>query len=525
MKRRTRLALALGGAAVVLGMQWLIHQPDGQHGPAGRGGAQAQAAHYRLGRIDFARCELKQPQSGQTTAAWCAPFVRPENPADAAGRRIHMRLALIRSTATHPAPDLVVFLAGGPGQSAVDSWPLIAPALRPVLEHRDVVLLDQRGTGRSHPLACPKAEHAAKLAREQRAGRARPPETAAQREARQAAETRACLAEIEQTADPRYFTTTDAVDDLIALRHALGDPRFDLVGVSYGTRVAQEYAMRDPKGVRSIVLDSVVPDTLILGEDIARNLQNALTADFGLCKAEPACMKAFGDPGADLATLRARIARHPPVVTYRDPTTNVERTRTLDERVLAGVVRIFAYSPLTAALLPLSLHQALAGHYAPLMAQSQLILGQVGRQIDVGMQATVLCTEDAPLLKPNPADEGTLLGARFIRDLQRQCAGWPRGRMPADFHRPLRSGIPTLILEGQYDPITPPRYGREVLAHLGDARLLIARGQGHSVIGAGCMPRLVGRFIARLRPKTLNASCLDALRPTPPFVNFNGAPP
>lgn len=523
MKRRTRLALALVGIAVVLGVQWRLHHPNLPHpGPDTAG---ARPAAYRLGRIDFTPCELKAPLSGQTTAAWCAPFQRPENPADAAGRQMHLRLALIRGTDAHPAPDLVVFLTGGPGESAIDDWPQVAPAFESVLEHRDVVLLDQRGTGGSHPLRCPKAEHAAELASKEQTASHKPRETPTQRQARQAAETQACLAEIEESADPRYFTTTDAVDDLIALRHALGDPQFDLVGVSYGTRVAQQYAMRDRAGVRSVVLDGVVPNSLIIGEDIARNLEDALKADFGLCEAEPACVKAFGNPYADLAKLRARIAQDPPVVTYRDPTTNVPRTRTLNEGTLVAVVRLFAYSPLTAALLPLSLHQALAGHYAPLMAQSQLIAGELGRSIGTHMQLAVICSEDVPLIESDPDANGTLLGTDFVRDLLQQCAGWPRGRMPADFHQPLRADIPTLILEGQYDPITPPRYGREVLAQLGDARLLIARGQGHYVMGAGCMPRLVGSFVADLQPRTLDARCLDALQSTPPFVSFNGATP
>lgn len=517
------MTLALGAAAVVLGAQWLLHDPGWQHGnPAA---VHAAPAHYRLGRIDFTPCELKAPLSGQTTAAWCAPFIRPQNPADPSGRKIHLRLALIRGSAARAAPDLVVFLAGGPGQSAVDSWPLIAPALKPVLEHRDVVLLDQRGTGGSHPLTCPKAERAAQRAREARIAAPAPRQGSVRPAVRREAETRACLAEIEKTADPRFFTTTDAVDDLIALRHALGNPRFDLIGVSYGTRVAQEYAMRDPSGVRSIVLDSVLPNSSIVGESIAVNLQHALEADFGLCKAEPACVKAFGDPATDLAELRKRIARDPPVVRYRDPTTNAEQKRTLDEARLTAVVRFFAYSPLTAALLPLSLHEAVEGHYAPMLAQSRLIAGQLGHQIEAGLELAVLCTEDVPLLKPDPAAKDTLLGARLIGELQRQCAGWPRGYMPADFHQPLHTDIPTLILEGQFDPITPPRYGKEVLAHLGDARLLIARGQGHNVIGAGCMPRLVGKFIADLEPKRLDAQCLDTLRPTPPFVSFNGSSP
>lgn len=527
MQRRARVALVLAGAVVLLGGQWLLQHQKGRRTEIRRG--HAQASHFRLGQIDFTSCRLKALESAQTTSAWCASFIRPENPADPSGRKIHLRLALIRSTAVRPATDLVVFLAGGPGQSAVDIGPEIPQFLKPVLEHRDVVLLDQRGTGGSHPLSCPEVEHATQAA-ERRRWSAHPMwrerETPADRHERQAAELRSCLAEIEKTADPRDFTTTDAVDDLIALRHALGDPRFDLVGVSYGTLVAQQYAMRDPAGVRSIVLDSVVPNTLIIGESVARNLENALKADFSLCDAEPACIKAFGNPFNDLEKLRARLIRHPVVVTYRDPITNRQRSATLNENTLARVVRLFAYSPQTAALLPLTLHQALTQHYGPLMAQSRLVAGKLGlSSINPFVGLSVICTEDAPWFKPKPTGKGTVLGRRFLRNLRRQCAIWPRGRVPANFHQPLRTDIPTLILEGQYDPITPPRYGREVLTHLGDARLLIARGQGHAVLGVGCTPRLVGEFIAHLKPRALDAQCLDTLRPAPPFVSFNGPTP
>ena len=522
MKRSIRITVALAVAAVVFAGQWFAHHFRGHRGSDP---GHTHAAHYRLGRLEFTRCQLKTPQSGQTTAAWCAPFAQPENPADPGGPKITLRLALIRSAAEHPAKDLVVYLAGGPGQSAINTWPLIAPALHSVLEHRDVVLLDQRGTGGSHPLTCPQVQHAVAIEAARWDTSAAKRESRKERHARQAAQIKSCLKEVEKTADPRYFTTTDAVHDLMALRRALGEPKFDLVGVSYGTLVAQQYAMRDPTGVRSMVLDSVVPNGVILGENIPRDLHQALMADFALCTAEPACRKTIGNPATDLTELRARLKRHDPLVHYPDPITNQMRSRTLDEDVLARVVRLFAYSPITAALLPLTLHEAVKGDYVPLMAQANLISGAVLPSMDVGMALTVTCSEDAPLLKPNPANKDTLLGTRFIRNLRAECALWPKGMMPADFHQPLHSAVPTLILEGQFDPVTPPRYGRQVLAGLRDGRLLIARGQGHNVIGAGCMPHLVGKFIAHLHPKRLNARCLKALEPMPPFVSFSGATP
>ena len=511
MKRSTRVALVLVVAALILGGQWLVKHAR-EHGSIS---SAAAAPSYRLGTLRFTPCDLRQPLSGATTAAWCAPFRVPENWAAPGGRQIALRLALIRSKAAQPAPDPVVFIAGGPGQSAVDSYPQVAPALEPLLQHRNIVLLDQRGTGGSNALECPRADKAAE------ARALQPGFDAAQVEA----DTRACLAEVEQKADPRYYTTTDAVRDLIALRKALGDPQFNLIGVSYGTRVAQQYALRDPGGVRSIVLDSVVPDTLVLGQDFARNLDAALKADFALCTGTPACAKAFGDPWTALLQLRDKLKAAPPMVSFPDPATFAPTMRALTADRLIGTVRLFAYSPVTAALLPLTLHAALAGDYAPLLGQSALIHREVGGSINGAMELSVVCSEDAALLKPDPRDAGTLLGAVFQQQLGAQCAVWPHGAMPADFHAPLKTATPVLILGGQYDPVTPPRYGEAVLKDLSDGRLLIARGQGHSVIGAGCMPRLVARFVKDLKPKTLDAQCLDALGPTPPFVNFSGATP
>ena len=526
MKRSTRLMLvALVGVAFV-GGHWLWRQRA--HWLAVP--AKTAAATYRLGTLAFTRCTLRQPQSGLATAAWCAPFTVPENWAAPDGKHIALRLALIRSRAAHPAPDPVLYLAGGPGQSAIDTWPDLAPALDDVLAHHNVILLDQRGTGGSTPLTCPAAAPAktasAARAHTTRVAATAKTETRARRMAEAEAQTRACLAALRKRGlDPADFTTTQTVRDLAALRRMLGDPQFDLVGVSYGTRVAQQFAMRHPGAVRSMVLDSVVPDTLILGQDFGVNLDQALRKDFALCTAEPACRKVFGDPWTTLLELKKRLAKNTPVVRFRAPDDFAPGQQSLTPDRLVGLVRLYAYSPLTAALLPLTLHAADQGHYGPLLAQSRFISESLQHSLNDGLQLSVVCSEDAPWLKATPREAATLLGDGYIRQLQAQCAIWPRGAVPADFHQPLRGTMPTLILEGQFDPVTPPRYGDAVLKGLSDARLLIAPGQGHNVIGAGCMPRLVKRFIENPQPARLDAQCLEALKPTPPFLDYNGGAP
>ena len=428
------------------------------------------------------------------------------------GRKIDLRLALIKSRASAADSDIVVFLAGGPGQAAVDTWPQIAGAFEPLLKHHHVLLLDQRGTGESNALSCKRSEGVSE------AGEDFDPEKVRQH-------TRDCLAIVEKKADPRYYTTTVAADDLEAIRVALGSPQFDLVGVSYGTRMAQQYLMRHPDGVRSVVLDSVAPNELALGEDFAGNLESALKANFSTCVQTPACQKAFGDPYANLFTLRDQLRAKPQDYSYRDPVTFKTDTMRVNQYNLAGLVRMFAYTPETAALLPLSISQGLHGDYTPLVGQDKILTGDLSDLADNGMQMSVLCSEDADLLSPRPEDANALLGNLLIESMQAMCDVWPHGTRPADFHVPLKTDKPVLVLEGELDPVTPPRYGEQVVKNLSNARLIVAKGQGHNVIGRGCIPKVVEDFVDDLKPKDLNVKCVDALGPMPAFVGFNGAAP
>jgi pimeloyl-ACP methyl ester carboxylesterase len=475
----------------------------------------ARARSFTLGTLHFQACELPQRHSGAITAAFCAPFSVPENRADPAARTIALRLALIRSQAIAADRDLVVFLAGGPGQSAIETWPQIAAAFAPLLRHHHVLLLDQRGTGESNALRCPRSQDDA--------------EPVAVRDDLDPAALRAqaerCLAAVRAHADPRFYTTSDAVADLEALRQALGAPQFDLIGVSYGTRLAQQYAMRHPEGVRSLVLDGVVPNPVALGAEFAINLEDALKIQFSRCVQTPACARAFGDPYADLARLRASIRAQPIDLTLRDPVTFQSIHQRLDEAVIVGLVRMFAYTPETAALLPLSIHEALQGHYAPLLGQARILHGDLSDLADNGMQLSVVCSEDADRLAPRPQDAGLLLGTALLDGLRAACEIWPHGARPDDFHAPFVTDRPVLILEGELDPVTPPRYGEAVLRALPNARLIVAKGQGHGVLGRGCLPKLVERFVAQLAPKALDVGCVDALGPIPAFIDFNGAAP
>src|SRR5579875_1970781 len=259
-KRMVWRATAIVIAAGVLGWQWWgRHHAGNADAAAGDAGAPASTAavaagpakpappaSMKLGTQTLKACELRRPHTSATTAAFCATLPVPENRADPRSRTIDLKLALIK--------------------------------------HHDILLLYQRGTGGSHPLRCPEFEKAMQQFIDQPFDPERAKTLTAQ-----------CLAEVEKTSDPRFYTTTDAVADLEAVRKALGAPKLDLVGISYGTRLAQQYARAHPDAVRSIVLDSVVPNPLILGEEFADDLQASLKLQAAACETAPACKRAFGD--------------------------------------------------------------------------------------------------------------------------------------------------------------------------------------------------------------------------------------
>jgi pimeloyl-ACP methyl ester carboxylesterase len=396
-------------------------------------------------------------------------------------------------------------LAGGPGQAAREAFPSVAAAFRGILRERHVVLVDQRGTGDSHPLDCPPPHDA---------GGGALLEVTDPAIARQLAER--CLASLD--ADPRFYTTSDAVLDLEAVREAIGAAQVNLVGISYGTRVALEYLRRHPARTRSVVLDGVVPPELALGAEHARNLDAALDRYF----ADSECHASYGSPRAQLDRLLASLESQSRRVRYRDPITDDVREDELTPVAVASVVRLYAYTPQLAAMLPRTLAEANAGRPEVLMAQARMIEVLIGEQISIGPQLSVTCAEDADRLRTNPDDRETLLGTAFVEVLLAQCEVWPRGRRPTDFNEPVTSDRPVLLLSGELDPVTPPRYGDAVVRHLPNGRHLVARGQGHNAMASGCAPKLMARFIAEGSARTLDAGCLERLAAPPPFLGAYG---
>lgn len=472
-------------------------------------------AQRRLGSLEFEPCTLTAPLSVLNVAAQCTRFEVPENPAEPEGRRIELAVAWVPTENSAGADDPLFMIAGGPGQSALESYPGLHGAFREIRKNRHVILVDQRGTGGSNKLVCTTEDGEAGVVDDMAEDDPAAWRAFAQR----------CRDQLADQADLRHYTTTDAIADLDAVRAAIGVQQINLLGVSYGTRVAQQYMRRYPQHTRSVVLDSVVPNTLVLGSEHARNLEDALDLHFAQCQAVPACAERFGSPREDLNALLAELRVAPRAVNWRDSISGEEKQGELTTGHVSAVARMYSYAPALAAMLPLSLHEAAQGRASALMAQAEMITGSLSEQITHGMQLSVMCSEDVDKMRPDPLDATRTLGDLITRVSQEQCAVWPRGEVPADFSDPVKSDIPTLLLSGEFDPVTPPRYGDAVAEQLSNARHLLLRGQGHSVSGVGCMPRILGEFIEKTAPKDLDAECLQTLKPNPPFAGYHGWEP
>jgi len=523
MKLKLRLTAAALLVVAVMGGKQLQHSSAVSSSPV------VVKNELVLGALRMQPCEIGKRAGRNTVMGFCTQFDVPEDRAHPEGRHIKLKVAIVKSDAAKPEADLAVFLDGGPGGSAINDYPAVSDAFSGLRKHHHILLVDQRGTGSSNPLDCPATQAFGKSLLDKIGGEQLQPERIGKL-------MRQCVDELHDKADTRFYATTDAIADLEDIRLALDveskpanakhiPVKFDLLSVSYGTRVAQQFATRYPHAVRSIVLDSPVPNTLILGSEHARSLEAALKAQLSACNATPECQKKFGDAYANLHVLHTRLRDKPVIVEIRDPSTFELSHRELSATAFAGLVRLYAYNPVTSALLPLMTDDALHGNYAPLLGQVQLTTEGISDSMNTGMGLSVICTEDADLLRPDPSVQDSLLGNSLIDLYQHACPVWPHGERPKNFHDAFKSSAPVLILSGEYDPVTPPRYAQAIAKELNTARVLNLRGQGHAVMMTRCMPELINRFVEKLQPAALDASCLDSMAAIPMFIDYNGAAP
>jgi pimeloyl-ACP methyl ester carboxylesterase len=467
-------------------------------------------------KVDMADCQLTAPGLTATVKARCGTWTVPEDRANAGGRKVNLRVAIVASVSRSPAPDPLFFVAGGPGQAATESFVVLAGAFEQIRQKRDIVLVDQRGTGQSGALQCSnedQTDEALSL-------------SDAEAQARLKQEVAACLKGLK--ADPRFYTTPIAVRDLDDVRAALGYDKINLYGVSYGTRVAQTYLHDYPEHVRTVILDGVVPQDEALGLNEARDAQRALDLIFDRCGSDPGCQAAFPNVRAEFATLLAALEKEPARVTLPHPVTGKVVDVLLTRRQAGAAVRLLSYTPETAALLPLLIHTAAQGNAAPLAAQWLIVSEDLSQSVSLGLNLSVVCAEDAPFLQPEAlaqANRDTYLQNGESDNIQFMCSVWPHGTLPADFKQPVKSTLPVLLLSGEADPVTPPANADRVAQALPQSLRLVVPGDGHNVIYRGCLPRVAADFVKSGTVQGLDTACVQDIGPLPFFVSFTGFQP
>ncbi len=458
-------------------------------------------------------CEIIGTGGYSAMSARCGYFRVPENPDATDGRSIELFVALVPAQTEEPPDDAFTFLAGGPGQAASSAFVDLQHAFEGVRRDRDILLVDQRGTGKSAALDCPQDEPLIG---------GKPAGDAVLRSVQE------CLDGLQT--DPRLYTTSIAVDDLDRVRAALGYEQLNIYGGSYGTRVGLHYLRKYPQRVRSLILDGVVPADINLGPGIALSAQRALNKVFERCAVNAACQSTFPDMQGQFEELAAELLREERKLRLTDPLSGQLRDLSFDYDRFAITIRLLSYAPESVALMPLLLDAAISrSHLEPLAAQSLMIESALSSALNFGMHNSVVCTEDVPFYSDADTDPRTLqdtyLGTSQLRLLQDICSVWPAGKIDPGFKSPVVSALPVLLLSGGADPVTPPDYAERAARTLSNHLHLVGKDMGHILAPVGCLPRLISEYVQAAEIRDLDIACVENIEPMPFFTSFAGPQP
>jgi pimeloyl-ACP methyl ester carboxylesterase len=422
----------------------------------------------------------------------CGKINVPENPKQPDGKQIDIHFAILPAIKnTHPDEALLA-IAGGPGQSAIENAAGFNSMLTKVRQQRDILLIDQRGTGQSNILSCDEGDLNALSVNEDNLD--------------MLAITEKCLAEID--ADVTQYGSNTALKDFEAVREYLGYKKLHVYGISYGTRMAQLYMRHYPEALATVTLDGVVPmqqSVIAIGSSIERGL-NVLWRD---CKSTPECQQQFPDLVDEYNQVDQQLANAPISQKVRDPQTDEPSDFLLTRSKYSGAIRMAMYMPNIRALIPHAIHQAAQGNYQPILGIYALTADSTG--IAIGMHASVVCGEDIHRITEQmrkDAKESYISGS-MLDGLEKTCQAWPMTAEDDSFSEPVDSDIPTLLLSGELDPATPPNWGALAQEKLSKSKHFIAPYATHGVAYQSCGNDLVAQLVEQGSVKDIDGECLQ----------------
>jgi pimeloyl-ACP methyl ester carboxylesterase len=436
---------------------------------------------------------------------FCGNLTVFENRETRTGRTIDLNIVVLPAFDQKAKAEPVFDFAGGPGASSAERADFYAGPGKDYRRRHDVVCVDQRGTGKSNRLAIPREKTASYYLSEMF-----PIDYV--RELRHA---------LEQRADLTKYTTSIAMDDLDDVRAWLGYDRINLFGASYGTQAALVYMRQHPEHVRSAILLGVAPTDLKMPLHHAEAGARAMDLLLSECEQDARCNAAFPQIRDDWKNVLAQLEKQPARVEYSPPGKVAPTTVEIQPGVFAEKIRTWMYGRDQAARIPLIVHHAANGDFAPFLQQA--IGPSIPDFLADGAYLSVTCAEDVPFINQEEAaklNAGNPFGNYRVFQQTRACGMWPRGEIPTDFLQPVHSNAPVLIFSGNMDPVTPPKYGEEVARYLPNSRHVIIPEAGHGADGLkdpDCIDRIAIEFLEKGDAKNLDVSCVERMAP-PPFV-------
>lgn len=452
-----------------------------------------------LGRVPLEPCRT----ADGNTEGLCGKYEVYENRQKQSGRKIALNIMVLPALSEKPAGDPFFPLAGGPGQSAVEAYPLTGYTAK-VRQQRDVVLVDQRGTGKSNPLPCelrdPKDTQAI-------IGLYIPED-----------KLRACRTELEKKADLTQYTTSIAADDLDEVRQALGYDKISVFGGSYGTRAALVYLRRHGDHVRTLTLEGVAPPQYRIPLAFSRTIESSIDQLIARCAADQGCHKDFPELKKEFQAILDRLDKSPAHFEVKSPAGGTQEV-TLTRGLFIADMRPLLYVPGLVSQFPYMVHRAYQGDWSIYGTAAVFVRAEIEKQIDRGMATSVICAEDIPGLSEatiRRETARTYLGDFQVRAYQKACREWPQGKIPADFHSAIHSNVPTLLISGALDPATPPEVSAQAAHDLRNSRVIMVK-EGTHATGSPCIDGLIAQFVAQGSAAALDASCADQIH-LPPFL-------
>lgn len=431
--------------------------------------------------------------------ALCGEYQVWENRAAKAGRKITLKVLVLPALGPNPKPDPIIAFGGGPGQAAGDLTGVLGEDVR---QDRDLLFVDQRGTGEPDRLTCLLGIPGDF------------PSLFAQLFPLDAV--RRCREELGKKYDLTQYTTAAGADDVDEVRAWLGYEKLNLAGYSYGTRMAQVYLKRHPESVRTVTLWGTLPMDEAMPISHSAAGQRSLGIVFEMCERDAACNTRF-PVRKDFEAVMARLDSGPVEVEIPHPETGKPVRVRLPREVVVESIRSILYAAQGAAVLPLAFHEAAAGDWKRL--GRMVVQRRYGLTVGLshGLFFSVTCAEDMPFITEEQITTRT--AGSFLRDhrIRRQkaaCDLWPRAQVEPGHRDAVRSDVPVLALNGRLDPVTPPDFGHRTVASFPNSLFLEFPHESHA-IGGDCPARIARTFLERASVQGLDTSCIAGMKPLP----------